>query len=157
MISKHLLHASGHTHRSVHNSQPQARSSSLGYGLNTSQTSSKSKPTYHHSSVDSNSRMLSQHNENLHASIDSNHSSLFTNSDLSGITGLSVENQVSRDGGGSPRRISSGDLDQSHSSGDGLKERGGGELGREDDPPFPYTRPTNPVRTNGLSLWRVLR
>lgn len=91
------------------------------------------------------------------------HSSSLSQGDASDITDASMENQLSRSGGSS-RRISSAELDQSRSS----KEEGGGggvalETRRaggrgecEEDylDNFPFTRPGNPVRTNGLSIWK---
>ena len=104
-------------------------------------------------------------------SVASNSSSASSQSDSSALTNASMENQLSRSGGGSSRRISSPDLDQSHSSkcgegqlgvglghvgGAGGGGRGGAGGGSVEDylDNFPYTRPGNPVRTNGLSIWK---
>ncbi len=92
-------------------------------------------------------------------SIDSNQSSMSSHSDSSGISDASMKNQVSRDGSGSSRRIEQ--LDQSQSSGGtGLKlEDCGGEGEEEEDywDSFPFTRPGNSVKTNGLSIWKTWR
>ena len=88
--------------------------------------------------------------------------SVSSNSDSSGISNVSMRNQVSREGsGGSSRRLSSSeDFDQSHGSGGGLVLQDCGEEEEEEEDylgDFPFTRPGNPVRTNGLSMWKMWR
>ena len=87
--------------------------------------------------------------------------SVSSNSDSSGISNVSMRNQVSRDGsGGSSRRLSSSeDFDQSHGSGGGLvlQDCGEEEEGEDYLGDFPFTRPGNPVRTNSLSMWKIWR
>ena len=74
--------------------------------------------------------------------------SVSPNSDSSGISNVSMRNQVSREGsGGSSRRLSSSeDFDQSHGSGGGLVLQDCGEEEEEEDylGDFPFTRPGNP-------------
>lgn len=82
--------------------------------------------------------------------------SMSSQSDSSGITNISM---VNRDGsGGSSRRISSSEeLDQSQGSGDGLKLQDCDDEEEDYLGGFPLTRPGNPVRTNGLSIWKTWR
>ena len=91
-------------------------------------------------------------------SLDSNQSAR-SSSESSGITNISMENQVSRDGNNSPRQISS--LDHSQSSGVGGLKLMDCDVFEEEEEDylggFPFTRPVNPVRTNGLSLWKTMR
>lgn len=92
-------------------------------------------------------------------SVGSNQSSMSSHSGgSSGISNVSMENQVSRDGSGSTRRISSAGLplDQSGTSGLGMRLV---DCEEEDEmeESFPFTRPAKPVRTNGLSLWKIWR
>ena len=96
-------------------------------------------------------------------SLDSSHcSSLSGSSEESGVTGVSMENQVSCDGGcGSPRGLSSASEEcrgSEEGEGEGLRLR---ESEEEEEGDllgvFPLTRPGRPVRTNTLSLWTTLR
>lgn len=91
-------------------------------------------------------------------SVGSGNTTISSSSRSERSSNASMENQVSREGSVSPRRISS---EGSRSLGDGgldLQDCCGGGGGGDDedmDPlgNFPYTRPENPVRTNGLSIW----
>ena len=145
----------GSNHRSAANGTSNHRTSAHNLGRTPKQSSTP--PSLDSSSV--SARVHRSTSDAKRASVGSG--SVSSNSDSSGISNVSMRNQVSREGsGGSSRRLSSSeDFDQSHGSGGGLVLQDCGEEEEEEDylGDFPFTRPGNPVRTNGLSMWKMWR